>query len=47
MTKPFDLNLYRNNDKITRDTIKRYIPELRDNPNIYDYDLMLDSTTRS
>ena len=39
--KPFSKDLYRKNDKIIKDIIKKYLPLVKDNPNPYDYDFTI------
>lgn len=40
--KPFSKKLYDKNDNITKKTIKKYLPLVKNNPNLYDYDLIID-----
>ena len=39
--KPFDKILFNNNDTISKDVIKKYLPDVKENPNKYDYDLTI------
>ena len=39
--KPFSKKLFDNNDHIVKEEIKKYLTKARNNPNIYDYDLII------